>query len=520
MNSLWLEEKKMESFSELKKDLETEICIIGAGIFGVSTAYYLTKKGYNVILIERETIASKVTGHTTAKITSQHGLIYHYLLKQYGKEFARKYYEANQSSILEIEKIINENQINCDFQKQTSNIYTTNQSEIDKIQEELKSLEILNIEANKIENTPLPFEIITGLEFKEQAKFNPIKYIYGLINKIKNNGCSIYENTTCYDIKKDDYGYICYTKNNKIKAKYVVIATHYPFINFPGIYFAKMYQSSSYVIGVDTNTKLFDGMYINIQSPIYSFRTALDNNKEILLIGGGDHKTGEKIDYKNSYGLLEKKAKEWYPNCNIKYHWSTRDCITLDKIPYIGEFSNTMPNLYVGTGFNKWGMTSSNIGARIIADKIANKDTQYEEIFKATRVNPFINKDEVKNMVSQTVKSLVVERLKKDDNNNKDEENYYENSNEEENKYKNENDIIKNMGKDTGKIIEIDGEKVGIYKDNNGKIYKVKPVCTHLGCILNWNDADKTWDCPCHGSRFDYTGKNIYNPALKGIERI
>lgn len=497
MKSLWLNENIIENFSELKENLETEICIIGGGIFGISTAYYLSKHRYKVVLLEKDKIASKVTGHTTAKITSQHGLIYHYLLNQYGKDFAKKYYEANQKAIENIEKIINSNNINCDFKKQTSNIYTTNESEVNKIEEEIKALEELNIEATKIKESSLPFDIISGIEFPNQAQFNPIKYINGLVKIIKENNGLIFENTTCYDIKKEENSYICYTKNNKIKAKYIIIATQYPFINFPGIYFAKMYQSSSYVIGIDTKTELFNGMYINIQSPIYSFRTAIDNEKEILLIGGLDHKTGENIDYKSSYGLLEKKAKEWYPNCEIKYHWSTRDCITLDKIPYIGEFSNMLPNIYIGTGFNKWGMTSSNVAAKIITDKITEKENEFEEIFKATRVNPVINKDEVKNMISQTAKSLVIERFK-------------ENSKED----------IDNIKKETGKIIEINGEKVGIYKDIKGEVFAVKPVCTHLGCILNWNNADKTWDCPCHGSRFDYTGKNINNPAIKNLEKV
>lgn len=502
MNSLWLNEKTKEKFSKLEKDLETQVCIIGAGIFGISTAYYLTQKGYNVTILERDKIANRVTGHTTAKITSQHGLIYHYLLNQYGKEFARKYYLANQKSIQEIEKIITQNQIDCDFERQNSCVYTTNQSEIEKIEEELQALKELEIEASKTEKTPLPFEIVSGIKFKNQAQFNPIKYIDGLVKQITDAKGKIFENTICYDVKRVGDSYICYTENNTVKAKYVVLASHYPFINFPGVYFVKMYQSSSYVIGIDTKSELFDGMYINIQSPIYSFRTAKDADKKILLLGGGDHKTGENTSYQDSYGLLEEKAKQWYPNCEIKYRWSTRDCITLDKIPYIGEFSNTLPNMYVGTGFNKWGMTSSNVAARIITDKIDGKENEYSEVFEATRLNPIVNKDEVKNMVSQTVKSLVVERI------------------EEPEKVINDEINTDDIKQETGQIIEWNGEKVGVYKDIEGKMFAVKPVCTHLGCILNWNGADKTWDCPCHGSRFDYTGKNLYNPALKDLEKV
>ena len=494
MNSLWLQTPKEKIFSQLQQDISTDVCIIGAGIFGITTAYYLTQKGYDVTILEREKIASKVTGHTTAKITSQHGLIYHYLLKQYGLEFAKKYFQANQESIEEIQKIIEKNNIECDFENQNSCVYTANKSELEKIDEEIEALKQINPQINIIDKSPLPFNIEKGIEFKNQAQFNPIKYIDGLVKEIIKNQGKIYENTTCYDIKHENDIYVCYTPKAEVKTKYVVIATHYPFINIPGMYFAKMYQSSSYVIGIETQQELFEGMYINIQSPIYSFRTAKDNGKRILLLGGADHKTGENVSYENSYGILEQKANEWYPNSKIKYRWSTRDCITLDKIPYIGEFSEILTNVFVGTGFNKWGMTSSNLAGRIITDKIEKKENEYEEIFKATRVNPIVNIDEVKNMIAQTTKSLVIDRLK-----NFDEQ-------------------VEDIEKDSAKIIEKSGEKIGVYKDKNGEIYCVKPVCTHLGCILNWNDADKTWDCPCHGSRFDYRGKNIYNPALKDLQ--
>ena len=194
------------------------------------------------------------------------------------------------------------------------------------------------------------------------------------------------------------------------------------------------------------------------------------------------------------YNSLIEAVKKWFPDCKIKYKWSANDCISLDKIPYIGEFSSLYPNIYVGTGFNKWGMTSSYVAGKIVSDKILEKENKYEDIFKATRTNFFVNKDEVKNMVTDTLKAQVVDRVK-EENNSKPE-------------------------KEEGKIIERNGEKIGVYIDENGKTFAVKPVCTHLGCILSWNKEDKTWDCPCHGSRFDYTGKQIENPAIKDLEQV
>lgn len=255
-----------------------------------------------------------------------------------------------------------------------------------------------------------------------------------------------------------------------------------------------MYQSTSYVIGVDVGDNIFDGMYINTQSPIFSYRFANYNGKKILLVGGADHKTGSKIDLSNSYSILENEVKKFYPKCNVLYRWNTEDCITLDKVPYIGEFSNLMPNMYVGTGFNKWGMTSSNVGANIITNNILGKIDNYEDVFKSTRFHPIKNNEELGNMIKESTNSLLL------------------------NKFKVPEGDLEKIQNNTGMVIEIDNQKVGIYKDSSGKIFAVNPICTHLGCLLSWNNIDKTWDCPCHGSRFDYEGHNLYDPAIKDLE--
>lgn len=497
MESYWLKNSNLNKFENvLDKDIKTDVCIIGAGMLGITCGYYLTKEGYKVTIIERDEVASKVTGHTTAKITSQHGLIYHYLAKNFSVDFARKYYEANEEAINNIEQIVNENNIDCDFERQSTYIYTTKKEELEKLSEEYDSLKMLDINANYKNNIELPIKIEGAIEFLNQAQFNPTKYIESLANKIIKNNGEIYTNTLCQDIKKDGNVYEVFTKYNKIQAKHVIIASQYPSINAPGFYFSKMYQASSYVIGFETQSKLFNGMYINVENPTFSFRTVKDNDRKLVLLGGAGHKTGEDVNYESTYGVLEQYAKTLYPDANILYKWSTRDCITLDKIAYIGQFSKLMPNVYIGTGFNKWGMTTSNIAANIIKDKIMGNENKFEEIFESTRVEPIKNKGEMKNMIVDTTKTIVGDRIKKE---------YLE------------LDDIKN---NDGGIIQIDGEKVGVYKDNQGKVYAVKPVCTHLGCMLKWNNADKTWDCPCHGSRFNYDGKSMYNPAIKDLSKV
>ncbi len=496
MESFWIDSIKNNiEFDTLNEDKETDICIVGAGIFGLTCAYYLSNLGYHVTVLEKYEIGEKTTGHSTAKITSQHGLFYDYLIQSYGEKYAKDYLEANEKAIKNIKQIIDKEKIECDFEYQNNYVYTTKPEEVRAIKKEVLALEQIGFQnCDFVTKTGLPFEIAGAICFKKQAQFNPMKYVMGLAKNVVSNNGEIYTNTTVTDVKNEDGLYVVNTENNKVKSKYVIIASHYPFINFPGFYFAKMYQSTSYVIAVDTKKTLFNGMYINFTNPIFSYRTAKWNEKEILLVAGGDHKTGQPTAYQDSYGILEKEVKKYYPDCDIISKWSTRDCIPIDKIPYVGAYSNIMPNMYVGTGFKKWGMSSSNVAANIIVDNIIGKTNKYAYLFDSTRLKPIKNRDEMKNMIVQSTNSLFLDKIKKP--NMKFEE-------------------IKN---NSGGIIEVNSEKIGIYKNENGKIYAVKPVCTHLGCLLSWNDVEKTWDCPCHGSRFNYEGKNIYDPAFRDLE--
>ena len=298
------------------------------------------------------------------------------------------------------------------------------------------------------------------------------------------------------DTEDENEYYIITLENGcKIKTKYIVVATKYPIINIPGFYFLKMYQSTSYAVAIQTSQKLFEGMYINTEEPTISLRMAKYGNEYLLIVAGFDHKTGAQIDLSNSYRYLEEVAKNICPEGKIKYRWNTEDCITLDKIPYIGKFSKLWDNAYVATGFNKWGITSSNIAAKIIADKILGQENEYEEIFKSTRLEPVKNIKEMTNMVKESINSLIVKKLDVP---------------QEE---------IDQIQDGQAKIVNVDGQKIGVYKEDDGKIYKIIPVCKHLGCELSWNNLEKTWDCPCHGSRYDYKGNLIYGPSVKSLDK-
>lgn len=535
MNSYWINsEKNKEKYNKLEKNIETDICIIGGGITGISTAYYLTKENLKVTVLDMGKIGFQTTGNSTAKITSQHGLFYKYLKDSKGEDFARLYYDANEDAIKNIKKIVEKEKIQCDLECQSAYVLAANREEVQKVKDEVEVVRGFGghaeyLEREDIDKNLLILNPLAAIRFKNQAQFNSYKYTIELAKICKNLGANIYENTKVVDVRDEkDYYYLETEDGYKIKAKYLVITTKYPIINIPGFYFMKMYQSTSYGISIPVKEKLFDGMYITSTNPKVSLRMAkVDNNiikdvvdgnienyakqdkenrkrvKEkqnskidneyVLIVVGADHKTGEKTDLSNSYKKLENIAKQIYPQGKVENYWNTEDCITLDKIPYIGKYSNMWENAHVATGFNKWGITTSNIAANIITDMIIGRKNRYEDIFISTRVEPVKNRQEVGNMLKETVSSLVLKK--------------FELPESEQASLKNEE----------GKIIEIEGEKVGAYKDKEGRIYTIVPKCAHLGCELSWNNLDKTWDCPCHGSRYDYTGKMLYGPTVKDL---
>lgn len=498
MGSLWIENTKNDiKYEKLKKDIETEVCVIGAGLFGLTTAYYLAKNNIQVTVVEAEKdIGLKVSGNTTGKITSQHGLFYSHLIKDFGKKVAQKYLDSNQKAITNIKEIIDENNIECDFSWQDNYVYAMKEDEVPQIKEEVEAVKSLGLEAEFVTKTDLPFTIQGAIKFPKQAQFDARKYMLGLADQITKQKGEIYTETRVEDIAKKGKEYILITKEANIRAKKVVMATHYPIVSAPGFYFLKMYQSTSYGLAVDTKQELFEGMYINVKDPIYSFRTAMHNGKKVLVVVGADHKTGEAIENDKNYAILEKKVKELYPKSEILFRWNTQDCIGLDKIAYIGEFSIIMPNVYVGTGFKKWGITTSNVAANIITDKILGKSNKYADIYNSKRFKPIKNRWEMQNMIKQTVISFALEKAEIPTGS------------------------IEQIPNDSAEILKINGTNVGIYKDTSGNIFAVKPVCSHLGCTLTWNNLDKTWDCPCHGSRYDYTGKLINEPATEHLDRI
>ena len=428
--SVWNDEINIKDFPKLHGDIKTDVLIIGGGIAGILCALFLENQGVDYILLEGNKICNGTTANTTAKITSQHGLIYNNMLKRFGKEKTKGYLEINETAIKKFKEICDK--FNCNYEIKDNYVYTQNQKS--KIFDELEALQKIGFAASYSNTSPLPFKIEGAVKFKNSAQFNPLEFISKISNDLK-----IYENSFVKKVESNK----AFTDKGTVTAQKIIFATHFPFINRHGSYFLKMYQHRSYCIALRNAEKLA-GMWVDENDYGLSFR----NYKDYLILGGGSHRTGKTG---GNWQELRKFAKENFENSVEKFHWAAQDCKTLDDIPYIGNYSTLTPNWYVATGFNKWGMTSSMVSAIILSDLVLEKNNDYTDIFSPSR-------------------SILRPQL-----------------------------LINGIEAVTNLI-------------------NLKPKrCPHLGCALNWNKAEHSWDCPCHGSRFNEEGSILENPATKNI---
>lgn len=473
-----------------------DVLIIGAGLTGLNTAYLLKDSRLKIGIIEASTIGYGVSGYTTAKITVQHELIYDYLIDSFSLEEAKKYLKANEEGLRLYKEIIEKNNIQCDYREQTAYVYAVTEQEQDKIKKEQEAYKKLGIDSFYTDSVPMPLQVRGAIGIKNQGQFNPLKYLYELYNIIsRSENCEIYENVRALNIEPLDGKHLVTTDAGEITAHKVIVATHYPFDNSFGLYFLRLYQEKSYVVAARTKSEPFEGMYINHTEPVYSMRYQFSDNENILLLGGGKHRTGEKDNEEDSYKELEDFLNENFPGAEIISKWSTQDCKSYDKIPFIGLYSNSVDNLYVATGFKKWGMSHSAAAAIILKNKIMNIEDDFSDVFNPSRYTVAQSSKEFFSSVGVILKSFAKRVAPPPDS-------------------------VEDIEAGAGKIINYNSMKVGVYKDEKGDYFLINPVCSHLKCALSFNEAERTWDCPCHGSRFDIKGNVLEGPATKPLDRI
>lgn len=363
MKSIW-EDVKMPVFPQLSGDTKTDVLIIGGGMAGLLCARFLRDAGVSCIVAEAGRIAGGITAGTTAKVTSQHGLIYQQLVNRFGLSRAEQYLWANEAAVSDFRRLCQG--LACDWEDQDSFVYSCNDRSI--LDTELDVLQSMSFPAKFAEGLPLPFSTVGAVVFPNQGQFHPLKLLAGITGDLP-----IYEHTKVLELVP---GYAV-TDHGRIYADKIIAATHFPFLNKHGSYFLKLYQQRSYVLAVETESGI-TGMYLDAQKNGLSFRSA----GNALLLGGGGHRTGSAG---GGWQELEAQARKFYPHAGILRRWAAQDCMSLDGVPYIGQYSKHTPNLFVATGFNKWGMTSSMAAARILTDLVQGKNAPYAEVFSPSR---------------------------------------------------------------------------------------------------------------------------------------
>ncbi|WP_090823444.1 FAD-dependent oxidoreductase [Paenibacillus sp. yr247] len=486
----------MPQFPSLTEDLKADVVVVGAGITGITTAYLLAKRGLKVVVLNAGRILEGTTGSTTAKVTVQHDLIYSEFLSHLGEEKTRLYYDANQEALQFVKNIVNELSIDCQLSEEDAYVYTSNNAYIRKIQDEYKAYTKLNIPGAYVETTSLPFETKAAVRMSGQAQFNPVPFLIRFLQEIIKMGGLIFEHTTVVGASQERPSIVKTKQGSQVVCDYVVVSSHFPFNDRKGLYFSRLHAEKSYVLAVRTEKAYPGGMYISAEEPKRSLRSLLIHGEPAILIGGEGHKTGQGICTFDHYENLQKFGEESFGIKEILYRWSAQDIFTLDKIPYIGQQVSDVPNHLIATGFRKWGMTTSMVAAMLNTNLIMGEGSPYEEVFTPRR---FHADPSIKTFVMQNANvamHLIAGKL----------------------------DLVtkqpEELAFDEGSVVRVHGKRAGAYRESDGKLHVVDTTCTHLGCEVEWNEAERTWDCPCHGSRYSFQGDVIEGPAKKALTKI
>lgn len=500
-HSFWFETGYRNHYLALKNDLTADIAVIGGGIVGILSAYALAKEGKKVVLLEGRELLSGTTGYTTAKLSAQHQLIYHDLIQRYGWDRAQLYYQANMEGIAYIKQIAEENNIDCGLEEQDAFVYTQDKNKVEAFEKEADAYKNLGIQGKLLHDMPINLDVEAVVQMEKQAQFQPVTFFHSVLDVLKDFDVTVFEHSLVTKVNQDEQdGEIKLEQDGEIKLEiengstvtcsHAVFATHYPSFD-PDNSYTTMAPEMSYALALKATQEHPDGMYINDDLPKRTFRKMKADGGDYLLVGGQSHSIGDDRSEQERYEDLSRVAKETFGETNVVYRWSSHDPITKDRIPFIGKLHPDYSNIYTLTGFSKWGLANAAAGAKVIADLILGRKNPYETMFNPHREIPDLQN--AKDDSDQGEEGLSQLDLSKE---------------------------TEDLNVNEATIIEKDDKKVGVYKDKTGKLHHLDISCTHLGCDVNWNDGDHTWDCPCHGSRFKATGEVLEGPALKSLATV
>lgn len=488
--SLWQKDNTLKDFKPLDGNIETDILIIGAGMTGVTTAYNLIDSKLKITLIDRNKCFNEVTAKSTGKVTYLQDLRYQDIMNVYDFETAKLYYESQKDAIRIIKKNVKDNEMECSLEKVESVTFTLSDKEIPKFEAEEKFFDALGVKYYRTSASVKDERIKRLIMVKNTYVFNPVRYLKGLMKEIKkNDNISVYEQSVATKIKKEDGYYVALVNDYEVKAKKIVIACNYPFFTLPGLTPLKTYLEKSYICASRVED-VRNVSAITSNYPTISFRYYEEKENKYFIYLNNSSKISDKLNYKNNYDKCVSAIKQVTGKAPT-FKWTNMDVMTHDSLPLVGKISDDEPNVYLATGYNTWGMTGSTIAAKIVCDLIKNKSNKYAEVFSPSRKT---NVKKLKNFVVDTMfsntKAYTLNLIKKNPS-------WYKNR---------------------AAVTKINGKRVGVYFDKDGNKHVVSNICPHLKCFLTFNMVDKTWDCPCHGSRFDIDGNAIKGPSAYDIK--
>ena len=478
----------------LAGDRTVDVAVVGGGIAGMAAARCLKDAGRSVAVVESDRVASGVTGHSTAKLTSQHGLIYRELIDRFGGGAARRYAGANEAAIDEVEARVEAFDLDCEFERTTAYTYTTARGGRRRVRDEYEAARRLGLPASYTRSTDLPYEVEAAVAFEDQARFDPRAYLLGLAETIPGDGSYVYEETTALDV---DRGNRCRVETDRgtVVADDVVVATHFPFYD-RGLYFSRLTPKQSYVLAVRLQDPddAPEGMYYRDGDPYFSVRPHAGGDESMVLIGGQNHRTGHGHDATGTYRLLEREARNKFDVEEVAYRWSTQDFVSVDGVPFVGRLAPQTPHVYVATGFGGWGLTNGTAAGMLLADLIVGRENEWRAVYRPTRVEPAASAREFVDHNAKAARHFLSDHLGKP-----------------------KRPTLADLSRDEAAVVDGDDGPVAAYRDGEGEVHAVSAVCTHLSCNVQWNDAERSWDCPCHGSRFDVDGTVIDGPAVEPL---
>lgn len=485
--SYWNKTAEHPEYPKLKQSIETDVLIIGGGITGVTCAYCLTQKGLQPTLIEAGGLCDGTTGNTTGKVTIQHGYIYHRIADEYGIEFAQGYADSQTQALRFVEETVKKLKIDCQLAENTAYLFTYDENESEKIRKEYETAKRLDIETEFFENPVFPKGSLLLLGYKNQAFFHSVRYIKDLAKAAADEGARIFCDTKAIRLNDGDIKTVECENGISIKAKHVVMATQYPFYDGPNLFYTRLYANRDYGIALLAKRGWPDGSYVNLETPTRSIRTHIEDGKRILIIVGDSHATGRgEEDTEVHFNNLINYADEIAGVDEVLAKWSAQDYKTPDNIPYIGRISDNS-SVYVASGYGKWGLSNGTLAGMMISELIVAGSCRYEEIYSRKRHDLSTGAGVIASEVAGQVGELIKSKFEKTEG-------------------------IEDLRQGEGRVINFKGRRAGIYRDENDNVTIVDITCTHLGTELNFNPAEKTWDCPAHGGRYSIEGKLLEGP--------